>query len=65
VTGRTPDQVVHVAQGFEYDIIPTYGLGMRRIWINRGGRRGSSAYMPYDELPDLRRLPALLGSDRP
>lgn len=61
VTGRTPDQVVHVAQGFEYDIIPTHGLGMRRIWINRSGRRGSSVYMPYEELPDLRRLPALLG----
>jgi 2-haloacid dehalogenase len=61
VTGRTPDQVVHVAQGFEYDIIPTHGLGMRRIWINRSGRRGSSAYMPYDELTDLSPLPALLG----
>ncbi|HLW48064.1 MAG TPA: haloacid dehalogenase type II [bacterium] len=60
VTGRTPDQVIHVAQGFEYDIIPTHGLGMRRVWINRSGRRGSSAYLPYEELPDLARLPALL-----
>jgi 2-haloacid dehalogenase len=60
VTGRTPEQVIHVAQGFEYDIIPTYGMGMRRIWINRGGRRGSRAFMPYDELPDMSRLPELL-----
>jgi 2-haloacid dehalogenase len=59
--GRAADQVIHVAQGFEYDIIPTHGLGMRRIWINRGGRRGSSAFMPYEELPDMSRLPALLG----
>jgi 2-haloacid dehalogenase len=61
VTGRTPAQVIHVAQGFEYDIIPTLGLGMRRIWVNRSGRRGSRAYMPYDEIPDLTPLPALLG----
>jgi 2-haloacid dehalogenase len=59
--GRPAEAVVHVAQGFEYDIIPTHGLGMRRIWINRSGRPGSSAFLPYDELRDMRRLPALLG----
>lgn len=61
VTGRTADQAIHVAQGFEYDIIPTHGLGMRRIWINRSGRRGSSAFLPYEEVPDMSRLPELLG----
>jgi len=61
VTGRTADQVIHVAQGFEYDIIPTHGLGMRRVWINRSGRRGNSAFMPYEEIPDMSRLPELLG----
>lgn len=62
MTGRTPDQVIHVAQGFEYDIIPTHGLGLRRrIWVNRSGRHGSSAFMPYEEIPDLSRLPGLLG----
>ena len=63
--GRAADQVIHVAQGFEYDIIPTHGLGMRRIWINRSGRRGSRAFMPYEELPDMSRLPALLGLSSP
>lgn len=60
VTGRAPDQVIHVAQGFEYDIMPTYGLGMRRIWVNRGGRRGSTAFMPYEEIPEMSPLPGLL-----
>ncbi len=60
-TGRTPDQVIHAAQGFEYDIIPTFGLGMRRIWINRTGRRRSRAYMPYEEVRDMSPLPGLLG----
>ena len=59
--GRTAGQVIHVAQGFEYDIMPTHGLGMRRVWINRSGRRGNSAFMPYEELPDMSPLPALLG----
>lgn len=63
--GRAADQVIHVAQGFEYDIVPTHGLGMRRIWINRSGRRGSSAFMPYEELPDMSPLPALLGLSPP
>jgi len=55
-------QVIHVAQGWEYDLIPTRDLGLRRrVWINRYGRRGSTDYQPYDELPDLSGLPALLG----
>jgi 2-haloacid dehalogenase len=61
VTGSAPGHVIHVAQGFEYDIVPTHGLGMRRIWVNRSGRRGSDAFMPYEEIPDMSRLPALLG----
>ncbi|MFI7699592.1 haloacid dehalogenase type II [Nonomuraea sp. NPDC049480] len=57
-----PSQVIHTAQGWEYDHIPTRDLGLeRRVWINRYGRRGSSDYQPYDELNDLSGLPALLG----
>jgi len=60
--GVEPSQVIHTAQGWEYDQIPTRDLGLkRRVWINRYGHRGSSDYQPYDELPDLSGLPALLG----
>jgi 2-haloacid dehalogenase len=56
-----PAQVTHVAQGWEYDLIPTRDLGLRRrIWINRYRRPGSSLYQPYDELSDLSAVPALL-----
>ena len=49
-----PARVTHVAQGWEYDLVPTRDLGLRRrIWINRYRRPGSSLYQPYDELPDL------------
>jgi 2-haloacid dehalogenase len=53
--------VLHVAQGFEYDIVPAHGLGLARVWINRYGKTGDPAYGPYRELPDLSRLPELIG----
>jgi 2-haloacid dehalogenase len=57
--------VTHVAQGWEYDLIPTRDLGLRRrIWINRYRRPGSTRYQPYDELSDLSAVPGLLGTDR-
>ncbi|MDN0201075.1 haloacid dehalogenase type II [Streptomyces sp. S.PNR 29] len=60
--GVESSQVIHVAQGWEYDHIPTRDLGLkRRVWINRYGRKGSADYQPYDELPDLSGLPKLLG----
>jgi 2-haloacid dehalogenase len=56
-----PELVTHVAQGWEYDLIPTRDLGLkRRVWINRYRRAGSAVYQPYDELHDLSPLPALL-----
>jgi 2-haloacid dehalogenase len=60
-----PAQVTHVAQGWEYDLIPTRDLGLRRrVWINRYRRPGSSLYQPYDELPDLSALPAMLDNGK-
>lgn len=55
------DEIVHVAQSFHHDIIPARELGWRCVWINRNGHDGDDAYAPYDELPDLSGLPALLG----
>jgi 2-haloacid dehalogenase len=52
--------LLHVAQGFEYDIIPANQLGWDRVWINRYGKPGDPAYQ-YRELPDLSGLPDLLG----
>lgn len=59
--GCQPDDLIHVAQGFDYDIMPASELGWRRVWINRNGREGDEAYGPYHEMPDLTGLPALLG----
>ncbi|GAA2274703.1 hypothetical protein GCM10010234_07620 [Streptomyces hawaiiensis] len=45
--GVEPSQVIHTAEGWEYDLIPTRDLGLeRRVWINRHGRPGSADYRP-------------------
>jgi 2-haloacid dehalogenase len=59
--GATPDEILHVAQGFAYDIMPAHDLGWNRVWINRRGQAGDPAYGPYRELPDLTGLPELIG----
>ena len=59
--GCEPADLLHVAQGFEYDIVPAHALGWERVWINRYGKTGDAAYGPYHELPDLSGLPGLLG----
>lgn len=59
--GCDPGDILHVAQGFEYDIVPAHAVGWDRVWINRYGRAGDQAYGPYVELPDLSQLPALIG----
>ena len=59
--GCEPEDVLHVAQGFEYDIVPAHQLGWARVWINRYGKVGDDAFGPYVELPDLTGVPELLG----
>lgn len=59
--GAHPSEVVHIAQGFNYDIVPAAQLGLRRIWINRRGIPGDQVYGPYEELPDMNGVPRLLG----
>jgi 2-haloacid dehalogenase len=59
--GSEKSDILHVANGFEYDIMPAHDLGWKAVWINRERIPGDPAYGPYDELPDLTDLPALLG----
>lgn len=59
--GCSKDDLVHIAAGFYHDIEPCHSLDWRRVWINRGGAQGDREFGPYEELPDLRGLDALLG----
>ncbi len=59
--GCERSDILHVANGFEYDIMPAHDLGWKAVWINRYKEKGDLAYGPYDEFPDLTSLPAYLG----
>ena len=56
VIDRPLEFVTHAAQGWEYDILPTQHLGIRRVWINRTGLPGNQHFAPYFEVPDARGL---------
>lgn len=60
ILGCKPSDILHVAQGFYYDIVPASKLGWARVWINRNREEGNEIHGPYHELPDLSGLPALL-----
>lgn len=59
--GCESDDILHVAQGFEYDVVAVAALGWEAVWINRYGKTGNPDYDRYRQLPDLSGLPALLG----
>jgi 2-haloacid dehalogenase len=52
--------ILHVAQGYEYDIVPTHKYGWTNVWINRYHGIAEEAYRPNFELPDLSGLPELI-----
>jgi 2-haloacid dehalogenase len=58
--GSRPEDIVHVAAGFIFDIEPAASFGTPRVWINRAGIAGDPKFGPYSELPDLSGLPQLL-----
>ena len=57
---RPMEYITHAAQGWEYDIIPTAGMGIHRVWINRNGNLGNQAFAPYDEVSNARELVELM-----
>lgn len=60
IIDRPLEYITHAAQGWEYDIIPTHGMGIRRVWINRTGLPGNQYFAPYHEVSDARGLVEVL-----
>lgn len=54
--------VLHVGAGYPTDMVPTFELGIPRIWINRRGEMGDHNKPPTRELRDLTDLPACVAS---
>ena len=48
-----PNQILHVAFGFKYDITPAQQLGMRTVWVNRRQEPAPGAALPDHEWTDL------------
>ncbi len=63
VLGVPKEDVLHVAQGFEYDQVPAHAMGWTHVWINRYGLPGDQSYGPYYEQRDLGGVVRLLGLD--
>jgi 2-haloacid dehalogenase len=57
-TGADRERHVHVARSYFHDIVPAAELGLRSVWINRGGEEADPP--PTRELPDLTNLAATL-----
>ena len=53
LVGEPPEQVVHVAFGFKYDIGPAQRLGMRTAWVNRRAEPRPGDAVPNHEWRDL------------
>ena len=53
VIGLPPEQILHVAFGFKYDIGPAQQVGMRSAWVNRYAERKPDGATPDLEWRDL------------
>ena len=60
-----PEQVIHVAFGFEYDIGTAQNLGMQSAWVNRHVEPRPGPAKPDHEWRDLRGLARLMGGPGP
>jgi len=59
--GVAPEQILHVAFGFKYDIGPAQAAGWRTAWINRYAETKPGPASPDYEWRDLWGLAALVG----
>ena len=51
--GAKPEEILHVAFGFKYDIAPAQEMGMRTAWINRHREPAPGKERPDHEWRDL------------
>ena len=58
--GVASSELVHVGAGYPTDMVPTFELGLTRVWINRRGERADLSKPPTAELTDLSGLKACI-----
>jgi 2-haloalkanoic acid dehalogenase type II len=56
------DRILHAAQSYFHDVVPTRGLNMPVVWVNRKGEQAAEGGpLPTYEVPDMAALADLLG----
>lgn len=63
--GVAPEEILHVAFGYNYDIGPAQQLGMQTAWINRKSERAPGQVQPDYMWRDLWGLAGQVGGDGP
>jgi 2-haloacid dehalogenase len=63
--GEPPEQILHVAFGFKYDIAPAQAVGCRAAWVNRFVEARPGPARPDYEWRDLWGLAELVGGAGP
>ncbi|MBA2521315.1 MAG: haloacid dehalogenase type II [Chloroflexia bacterium] len=63
--GLPPEQILHVAAGYAYDVQPAHRLGFRTAWVNRHVEAVPGAATPDYQWRDLWGLTALAGGPGP
>lgn len=63
VVDVAPDQVAHVGDHPEHDVLGALQAGMRAVWVNRGGEVWcESEFKPHAEVSDLNELEQVIGA---
>jgi 2-haloalkanoic acid dehalogenase type II len=63
--GEPPEQILHVAFGFKYDIGPAQAMGCRTAWVNRFTEPKPGLAVPDYQWRDLWGLAELVGGTGP
>jgi 2-haloacid dehalogenase len=63
--GEPPEQILHVAFGFKYDVAPAQSVGCRAAWVNRFVEARPGPANPDYEWRDLWGLAELVGGAGP
>lgn len=59
-----PDEILHVGDDPELDVLAAARVGMRTVWVNRDGRDWPGGSLPDIEVRTLLELDRLLGSNQ-
>jgi putative hydrolase of the HAD superfamily len=58
LTGAAPEEVLHVGDNPEHDVLGALDVGMRAVWVNAAGDSWAHERSPHATIADISELPA-------